>query len=370
MSHGITSGDYNPVGDALVSPKGSEAAIYRGDTGPPQGPVTNPEEIKKNRNLWQKFNDKVKADPNFRQAVLQTGLGMMKTARYGEGSFDVVSNALSTGVTTLDMLRRRDMADKLQKEEESRKYALDTGQLTVQQTNAAANTSSAASQAANAAENAAAGKAARDQAPEELKLKQGALEADMIRANADKTRASIYAGGGFGGHQTAARVQVIHMLAAPAIAAGTPEDVALRDASIQEATLSRMDPAIAIMKMLNDWKINYEYTAEGATPMTPEKSAAKLLELKAWWKETHPAATPAATPIAAPAITRERGRGSGSATLEESTVNPAIDPGTMTWIRRQVELGVTPQKIREGLVAGGIDPTPYGYGTPQPLGPK
>jgi hypothetical protein len=50
-------------------------------------------------------------DPNFRMALMTTGLNLLRTPERGQSSFDVFADATTTGVGTLDQLRTRDRAE-------------------------------------------------------------------------------------------------------------------------------------------------------------------------------------------------------------------------------------------------------------------
>lgn len=64
--------------------------------------------------LWQKFQQKLQNDPNFRMALLQTGLGFLKSPQIGESGFDVFANASQQGISTLHQLRQGDIGTERQ----------------------------------------------------------------------------------------------------------------------------------------------------------------------------------------------------------------------------------------------------------------
>lgn len=85
---------------------------------PAQGVApTDPSQV----GLWQRFQQRLKDDPNLRMALLTTGLNLLKTPQRGESGFDVFSNAALTGVGTLDQLRRRKIEDQKAQTEEARR---------------------------------------------------------------------------------------------------------------------------------------------------------------------------------------------------------------------------------------------------------
>ena len=69
-----------------------------------------------NKGKWQVFMEKMK-DPNFKQAALQTGMGMMRSPGIGQNNFDVAGSALQGGLNTLTSLREADRMRGIQEED-------------------------------------------------------------------------------------------------------------------------------------------------------------------------------------------------------------------------------------------------------------
>lgn len=92
---GFTNFGGGPTGQALTSPQVPAAGA---------API-DPSQV----GLWQKFQQRMKDDPNLRMAMLQTGLNLFRSPEPGRNNFDVFADATSTGVGTLDQLRQRDL---------------------------------------------------------------------------------------------------------------------------------------------------------------------------------------------------------------------------------------------------------------------
>ncbi len=86
------------LGQSLTSPQAPQAGLTAADI--------NPQDL----NLWQKFMQKLRSDPNLRMALLQTGIGMQRTPDFGKNQFDVFADSAQGGIQTLDALRQRDTA--------------------------------------------------------------------------------------------------------------------------------------------------------------------------------------------------------------------------------------------------------------------
>jgi hypothetical protein len=67
----------------------------------------SPVQVEENKSKWRQFLGNFQ-DPNVRQAILATGIGLLHSPRYGENSGDIVANALSGGAQTLQALRAMD----------------------------------------------------------------------------------------------------------------------------------------------------------------------------------------------------------------------------------------------------------------------
>lgn len=96
-----------PLGAALIQPP-----------VPTPGPAStaDPEQ----RNIWQKFMQRLDQDPNLRMALLSTGLNLLKDPNPGSSGFDQFANSALTGVQTLDTLRQRESGQQIQARQEDR----------------------------------------------------------------------------------------------------------------------------------------------------------------------------------------------------------------------------------------------------------
>jgi hypothetical protein len=63
--------------------------------------------LEKNKSLWRNFLSNLN-DPNVKQAIMTTGVNLLRSPQYGQNSGDVIANALGTGVQTLQGLRNLD----------------------------------------------------------------------------------------------------------------------------------------------------------------------------------------------------------------------------------------------------------------------
>jgi hypothetical protein len=75
-------------------------------SGPPT-PTEDPVQLEKNKSLWRNFLSNLH-DPNVQSAIMSTGIGLLRSPQYGQNSGDVIANALSSGVNTLQGLRQLD----------------------------------------------------------------------------------------------------------------------------------------------------------------------------------------------------------------------------------------------------------------------
>jgi len=74
--------------------------------GPP-APTEDPVKLEQNKSLWRNFLSNLH-DPNVQSAIMATGINLLRSPQYGQNSGDVIANALSTGVNTLQGLRQVD----------------------------------------------------------------------------------------------------------------------------------------------------------------------------------------------------------------------------------------------------------------------
>lgn len=183
----------------------------------PQIEVTEPV-LQQRKGMWAKFMGQMQ-DPNFRQALMATGVGMMRSPQVGESGWDVAGTALNSGIGTLRNLRAYDS----EQGRLNRREALDTkvaeGNISTQAKNAGTYETSVTQQGAI-------GKAGMEsqQFRDILSQTELAINADlkkrgvaadekradaaMISAEADKDRAKL----GFSGSQST-QVALVNMRA-------------------------------------------------------------------------------------------------------------------------------------------------------------
>lgn len=80
-------------------------------------------QLEENKSKWRQFLGTLE-DPNVRQAMIATGIGLMRSPQYGQNSGDIIANALGSGVNTLQGLRNmqyeRSQKEAQQKQENRR----------------------------------------------------------------------------------------------------------------------------------------------------------------------------------------------------------------------------------------------------------
>jgi len=155
-----------------------------------------PEDLEQNRGLWQGFMHKLKTDPNFKTAVLMSGLGMMRSRGMGENALDVVGESLQSGVQTLDMLRQRDRSSRIEDEERARKSGLEERGVKVEERGAAVGERGVATAEERTKLEAGDIKSRWEQANSELqeaiRHNKATEVIDALRAKADNIRAQSY----------------------------------------------------------------------------------------------------------------------------------------------------------------------------------
>lgn len=181
---------------AMMGPQGAPPPAPPGATPPIAPPGTGgnpaPQDVEVNKGLWRGFLDKLRNDPDFRQSVLVATTGLMRSPKPGENGLDVASQALQSGIGTLQSLRdaRQGRADKQKQQEFENSIA--GRQVGVQEQNANTNATGTAAQVAQgdrrvATDELRAGLEGRRTAADEKRA-----DADMIRAQADRLRAETF----------------------------------------------------------------------------------------------------------------------------------------------------------------------------------
>lgn len=117
-----------PIGSLLTQPQVPTAA-----------PAPAPDQL----NLWQKFNERLKQDPNLRMALLGTGLNLLRTPQPGQSGFDVFADAATQGINTFDQLNQRDRTQEIEMQEIARQADIDERRTAATEETAAASTSRA-----------------------------------------------------------------------------------------------------------------------------------------------------------------------------------------------------------------------------------
>jgi len=206
------------IGNLLTGGMGMEP-IPGNYQPPPQAqggtPPASPQEVEQNKGLWRNFLSRLD-DPNVRQALLVTGINLLRSPQYGQNSGDIAANALTAGVGTLQQLRERERAQKNLEQQRADTQA----QRTVENQQGQQRIDISRSQQQTY------GEQVRQQgaASERLDTREAAQSAETARHNrateanqrlaamADMARAKAYAAGGTG--KTPQDIQKINILAA------------------------------------------------------------------------------------------------------------------------------------------------------------
>jgi hypothetical protein len=239
------------ISDALtIDPSGYGYAAPSGE---------NPVALEENKSKWRTFLDQFQ-DPNLRQAVLATGIGLLRSPQYGQNSGDIIANALGSGVNTLQSLRNMDYArnqatqartdklgqQKIENEQRGRQIAVaEAGQ----RTNEAGQRSTETNQQA-IRENATA------VTRETERHNRANEEIDRTRAEAERTRANAYTGSGT---RIPAEVQKINMLAAQYMTEGMDETSARAKAvMVVDSSRGATSPGEQAMNLFNNSIKNWQ----------------------------------------------------------------------------------------------------------------
>lgn len=327
----------------------------------PQPPKT-PEELQQNIGLWAKFKQQMQ-DPNFKTAMLTTGINMLRSPGYGQSGFDVAANALGTGVQTLQGLRtaQQTRKDKLDQQTIENERA---GKTTDAYVSSTATNSEVAKRNATVNEGELTENKRRNVEDEAIRRAQIAanLEGDKIRAGATRYAASA---GVRDPSQQPADIQKINIMArlykSRGIADAEADAMAVNFVQTAGKSGSVGDLAAKIyadtVKAYNDNPTNWR------TPLTPEmqtKMKQSALEDAQLFFQGNQAASgtgappAAARPGAAPAVPTPPGSG---------LTNPGQPPALTTAAKVQMaaKRGWPPETIRQSIIEDGEDPAKYGY---------
>lgn len=333
------------------------------DAGPTQVPLP-PEEIAKRKTGWQALLDQWH-DPNVRSAIVQTGIGLMRSPQYGQSGWDVGANALQAGVGTLEQLRERDRLTAEKNATIARNQA-QTGienkradtQVATSQQNAATQSRNVDAQIANEQASAARG----DKTLAETTRHNKASEVnDASKAAAANTAANARSAGRAG--KTSAEIEKINRLGAYY--------------KQQNPDLSDQDA--------DKMAIDYVTNSKGKPPrqMVVEAYQAKA---KQWFdQQFDPNATPPPDMVekwkkdavdeirslegAGQAITDHTGQinrpgqapAAPAAPPAAAVVPSTPHPATLRSIDAWKAKGGTPEQIKILIATGGEDPKLYGY---------
>jgi hypothetical protein len=302
------------------------------------------------------------SDPNFKQAVLQTGISMMKSPQVGQNGFDIAANALGTGVSTLQGLRESERQKLLQQQELDLKTR-DVNSAIAGRTNSAENTTK------NTQLNIDTTARQLGQKDTELEREQATLD-EMIRSHkaqeeidrqkvkVDNLRASAYARYSQGGGSTPADITKIENLTAQYVAGGMNEVEARAKATTEIQTTGKGKAPgdrylTAAHNMTQAWLANPANIGKPLDEATQRNisNAAKMFAGEADALDagrpmgvTPPAATPR-TPAANP-----------------QAPGAALAPTDVTaMVARFKKKGITPEQIRQSLKNAGLNPQDYGY---------
>jgi len=342
------------IGDLLLDPSTLQA--------PPIGNIPAPAQpnLEENKNLWRKFLAQTQ-DPNFRQALLATGTGLMRSTQPGQSGWDVAANALQGGVQRLTGLREAERARNQATVERDRQAGVQKQQLQLQGQQVDISQRNATTQKKNIEQQGAASQQAaqhaQDALDEAIRHNKSAEEIDRLRAKADQTRANAYAGTGPGGKQLPADIQKINALAAQFEAEGA-DPVAARARAVmlletQARTKSPGDQARQFFSArMTAWQSDLNNLGKSMTPEMQRQmlnesidDATRLAKLDEAGKAGPVAPTDRGGPIdrTTPAPQGKR--------------DPAIE-GKITTARSK---GASPEAIKAALKKDGVDPALYGY---------
>jgi hypothetical protein len=151
--------------------------------------------IEENKSLWKSMFDKVRNDPNIQQALMATGLGMMRSPQVGQSGWDVGANAVAGGMSTLQQNRQLQVQNQLAQRKlgleetevgskvEKNKADIETGRITAD-TYAATGAQQVESGRKKDAREDTATQLAVGLEPRKVAADEKKAEADLIRANA------------------------------------------------------------------------------------------------------------------------------------------------------------------------------------------
>lgn len=328
--------------------------------------------------LMQKWQD-----PNVRQAIMQTGLNLMRSPGYGQSQWDVGANALGAGVSTLEQLRERDRQRGLLAEDRATKEQQRGIENTRADRQVATGEKNAATNATNVSADIEAKKVDQGRADkalaEAIRHNKSDEEINRLRAEADAIRAKAYS---TGGGKTPAEVEKLNRLKKYYMEKqGLDETDADKAAFDYLQTAKGKSPRQLVIDTIKS-KVStwYENQFDPAAKPTPEM-------LSKWQQEAvdevkfaeqagqdvtnnrGPIArpgitTPGKAPVAAPGTTPAASAtpAASSAPAPSLVTSPAAKSDvTMRNIEKWKLANATPEQIKILIATGGEQPALYGY---------
>jgi hypothetical protein len=314
------------------------------DIAPAVLPEQTPQ-FEERKNLWRKTIDKIKTDPNFKQSVMQTGLGLMRSPGQGENGWDVASKALQSGVTTLQTLRERDKKDKIAQEDRAlnqrnvessiaardKGVALDEKKLGIYEKDILANNTLA-------------------QQKHELALRdlEETVRHNQAAEGIDRTRASTYAATG-GGAKSADATKV-DALAAQYEAQGMKSVDARAKATREVMSTGKTSPANLFNTAMNQ-EVEMWQNAFDNLGKAPDEKTLDAMRNRAKQRVFDALRISAST----------GGEGIPPGQGTTGTIDRSGQDRTLVLINQAKAQGKTPEQIKQALISDGLDPTKYGY---------
>jgi len=317
-------------------------------TVPPIGPVEGPE-LEQRKSGWKNFLTQLN-DPNVKSAIAQTGMGLMRTPGYGQSGWDTASQALQSGVGTLQALRERDRllaqaaADRAAKEaQQTTSNKLNERQAATSERNAATQerqVESSAQQNANA--NNRAGFALEENIRHNKETEKNAAE----MAKAANTRATTASSGRNG--KTSAEIEKINRLQKYYMAQGMDELEADKKAIDYVSNSKGKPPRQLVIESIQSkakqwFDSQFDPNAQLPPELLEKFKQEAIAEVKMADEAGRDITDSAIAPPVVPSVTASK------------------DPMVVRKINKWVESKATDEQVNELLRKQGVDPKLYGY---------
>ncbi len=293
-------------------------------------------------------------NPNMRQAIMQTGIGLMRSPNYGESGWDVAANALTSGVGTLEKLNERDRQRKMQQEAIARAQAQQAVENARGDRQVAATEKNAATQEKSVtgqiAANQASGMRLDTQLTETERHNRAEEENARNKTANDAKRATAYAAGRAG--KTAAEIEKINRLQKyymdkEGLDEATADKKAIDFVTTSNNKTQSQVAADLYKNKLTLWSQNFDNI--GKAPSAKELKAMKeeaMMESGEFFRTENTTG-----PIKRPEIP-------GAA---PTAATPQANPQTQQKIQKWLSMKATPEQIKIMIAAGSEDPKLYGY---------